>query len=408
MICCKDVMGLPSLRTLKLVAGENGLNRVLRWGHVLDMPDVLEWVQGGELLIMTGVAITHDNEALNKIVEELASRGLAGLIINIGPYISDVPLKVIEVANSLDFPVFTLPWKVQLVEVIQDISNYIIAHQMQEKVVRNLLENILFSEAADYPLLASRMSLYGYKINQAYRVGILSISYLKLFLQNKTSVQEAAMIHMKIQVKQLAEQIFCTRGWPALTLIHMDSIIFLIPSRAARVRDDPNTYCVVDSLFKQVSHSFPKLSVQIGVGTEKSNLSDFKISLQQAQYVLKFSGNSKKIHCRFFEGLGLYKILFKIDIKDLQCFYQETIGLLEAYDVAQGSELTRDLIGLLEANGNLNHAAEQLFLHRNTLRYRLQKIEEITGRSLAIHTDRTMLQVGVMAGEILGCLPQKN
>jgi DNA-binding PucR family transcriptional regulator len=408
MIFCKDIMALPSLRNLKLVSGKNGLNRILRWGHVLDMPDVLSWVQGGELLIMTGIAIAHDDEALKKIVEEIAARGLAGLIINIGPYISDVPPKVIETANSLDFPVFTLPWEVKLVRVIQEISNYIIAQQLEEKAVQSLLENILFSEFADYTLLASRVSQYGYKINQDYRVGILSIAYFNSSLQQQMNIDEAAMIHIKIQVKQLVEQILCTCGCSPLTLINMDSIIFLIPSRAERVQDDSSTSRIVDSIVKQVSHSFPQLSVRIGVGTAKSNLSDFKISLQQAKQILIFSENYKKKHSCFFEDLGLYKLLFKMDIKDLQCIYQETIGLLEAYDVAQGSELTRDLIGLLEANGNLNQAAEQLFLHRNTLRYRLQKIEEITGRSLALHTDRTTLQVGVMVGEILGLLPQIN
>lgn len=408
MICCRDVMTLPSLRNLKLVAGENGLNRSLRWGHVLDMPDVLSWVQGGELLIMTGIAIAHDDEALKKIVEESALRGLAGLIINIGPYISEVAQEVIEVANSLDFPVFTLPWEVKLVKVIQDISNYIIAQQIEERTVQSLLETILFSEFADYTLLANRISLYGYKMNQAHRVGIIYISYLKSPVQNQMIIAEVAMTHLKIQVKQLVEQMLYTRGWHPLTMINMDYIIFFIPSRAQRVRDDPETACIVDNILNQVSHSFPQLSVEIGVGTAKSNLSELKISLQQAKHILTFSKNSKKKHSYFFEYLGLYKLLFKIDIKDLQCFYQETIGLLEKYDTAQESELTRDLIGLLEANGNLNQASEQLFLHRNTLRYRLQKIEEITGRSLAIPLDKTALHVGVMIGEILGLLPSKK
>lgn len=399
MICCKDVMKLPSLRTLKLVAGKNGLNRMLRWAHVLDMPDVLEWVQGGELLIMTGIAIAHDDEALKKVVEELAARGLAGLVINIGPYISDVSPEVIEVADSLEFPIFVLPWKVKLVRVIQEISNYIITQQIEERTVQSLLQSIFFSKFPDYNMLASRVSTYGYKMNQAYRVGIIG-------LQNQMSLDEITMTQIKLQVKQLVEQLLSTCGWNPLTLINMDFIVFLIPSGAERVRDDLVTSRIVDNILQQTSQSFPQLSIRIGVGTGKSNLKDFKISLEQAKHIMTFSINSKKTHSCFFEELGLYKLLFKVDIKDLKNFYEETIGLLAAYDSEQESELTRDLIGLLEANGNLNQASEQLFLHRNTLRYRLQKIEEITGCSLALHTDRTALQVGVMAGEILGLLPR--
>ncbi len=406
MICCRDIMTLPSLRELKLVAGQGGLNRVLRWGHVLDMPDVLSWVQGGELLIMTGIAIQNDELALLKIIEEIAKKGLAGLVINIGPYIPGVSQQLIQLANSLDFPVFTLPWEVKLVEVTKDISSYIILRQMEEKAVQNLLESILFSEMADYSLLANRASQYGYEINRSYRVGILCSDDFPNFLKSKEIVDEVAILHIKIQMQQVVEQVIKNHGWQALSLLHMDSIIFLIPSDYGIFSKNNDIVTAITDILKEIVNKFPKLNVQIGMGMAKSHLTDFKESLKQAKQALLFmevvEGNSN--FC-FFEQLGIYKLLFKLDHKDLQIFYQETVGLLVEYDKVHGTKLVNNLIGLFKANGNVNQAADQLYVHRNTLRYRLQKIEEITGRSLTVNTDCTTLQLAIMAGRVLRLLP---
>ncbi len=410
MICCADIMTLPSLKKLKLVAGEAGLNRVLRWVHVLDMPDVFSWVQGGELLIMTGIAIQHDKPAaLLNIVEGIAKKHLAGLVINIGPYIPDVPPELIERADSLAVPIFTLPWEVKLVDVTKAISSYIVTKQMEEMAVRNLLESILFGELADYSLFAGRAARYGYEMNTPYRVAVLRNCNFASFLQHKGIGDEIAVTGIKLRLQQLIEQTAEQYGRKALSLIHNDSIIFLIPSRKENFREDRETVTMITDILTKIENCFPELIAQIGVGMATSNLADFRKSLKQAEQALLFMKDTQdgSGFC-FFEQLGVYKLLFKLEKKDLSAFYQETIGLLADYDTAHGTELVHNLKVLLEVNGNYNHAAELLFVHRNTLKYRLQKIEEITGRSLANSQDRTNLQMGIMAGRVLGMITGKS
>ena len=58
------------------------------------------------------------------------------------------------------------------------------------------------------------------------------------------------------------------------------------------------------------------------------------------------------------------------------------LGKLHEYDEQNSSDLVKSLACFLEANGHWGDAAEQLYVHRHTLRYRMKRVEEITGRGL--------------------------
>jgi purine catabolism regulator len=79
-------------------------------------------------------------------------------------------------------------------------------------------------------------------------------------------------------------------------------------------------------------------------------------------------------------------------------------GLLEPIERTEGEyggELLRSLEAFIENNGNWERAARQLYCHRHTLRYRIRKIEELTGRDLARATDRIELWLALRARELV-------
>ena len=79
-------------------------------------------------------------------------------------------------------------------------------------------------------------------------------------------------------------------------------------------------------------------------------------------------------------------------------------GLLEPIERGEGEyggELLRSLEAFIENNGNWERAARQLYCHRHTLRYRIRKIEELTGRDLSRATDRIELWLALRARELV-------
>ena len=81
---------------------------------------------------------------------------------------------------------------------------------------------------------------------------------------------------------------------------------------------------------------------------------------------------------------------------DLQPF-RELIERVEAYDRRHSSDLIRTLKVFFAANGNASEAADRLYLHRNSLPYRLARVQELTGLDLKDHQARLALQLGLLA-----------
>jgi PucR family transcriptional regulator, purine catabolism regulatory protein len=85
----------------------------------------------------------------------------------------------------------------------------------------------------------------------------------------------------------------------------------------------------------------------------------------------------------YYEELGLYRLLTGLRARDeLKRFYDETLGALERYDGAHGTELVHTLEVFFDENANASQTSRALYVHRNTLNYRLQRIVEITGLDL--------------------------
>jgi purine catabolism regulator len=97
-----------------------------------------------------------------------------------------------------------------------------------------------------------------------------------------------------------------------------------------------------------------------------------------------------------FEQLRIYRLLFPLaGTGELRSFYEETLGRLVEYDAKHSGELVRTLEVFFASDGNLQRAADTLYLHRNTLSYRLERIEEISGLSLRDPEDRLCLQLAL-------------
>ena len=149
-ILVKDILKLKSLKKMNLVGGSIGLEKCIEWIYVSEcLEDPLEgikWLQGGEIVIITGVGIKSDIKVLTKLIEGISEKNGAALIVNVGKYIREIPDEAIKTADKFQIPLFTLPWEVRLVEVSKEISNTIILARIEEKFMNDFLNNVLFGQ----------------------------------------------------------------------------------------------------------------------------------------------------------------------------------------------------------------------------------------------------------------------
>ncbi len=94
--------------------------------------------------------------------------------------------------------------------------------------------------------------------------------------------------------------------------------------------------------------------------------------------------------------LGIYRLLYPLWQSDgLAAFSDEVLGGLLAYDEKRGGGLVQTLEAYLDLGGGMQEIADRLFIHRNSLIYRLRRIEELTGRILADPHDRLLLHLAL-------------
>lgn len=123
--------------------------------------------------------------------------------------------------------------------------------------------------------------------------------------------------------------------------------------------------------------------------------------LREARYALQLCRAEGRLQAEFAD-LGTYQLLLSLqDPGALATFADSVLAPLDRYDRAHGTELLPSLRAFLEHNARWETAAKVLFVHRHTLRYRIRKVEELTGRSLASARDRMEFFLALRARELL-------
>ncbi|HET8673067.1 MAG TPA: helix-turn-helix domain-containing protein [Thermoleophilaceae bacterium] len=108
-----------------------------------------------------------------------------------------------------------------------------------------------------------------------------------------------------------------------------------------------------------------------------------------------------------FEETGAYRLLLPALVEDpdeLRRFHEETVAPLLTYDEQYETELVRTLETFLDADGNVAQTAHRLYTHRHTVRYRLERVKELTGLDVASTDGRERLGLGLKAMRVLGIL----
>ena len=104
----------------------------------------------------------------------------------------------------------------------------------------------------------------------------------------------------------------------------------------------------------------------------------------------------------FYSDMGIYKLLMGIEDKDImEEYYDKTIRPLSEYDQKNNSDLSVVLRSYLNHNGSVKETADELYVHRNTINYKLNKISEILDIDLSLLSSRLQLSVGFMLQDML-------
>ncbi len=127
-----EVLATPILTGASVLAGHDGLVRIVERLNVMEVPDIRPWVKPHEFLLTTAYPLRDDPEALPDLVADLDDARLAGLGIKLGRYLDALPDAVLEVADARGFPIVLLPDGVGFDEILNEVLTGILNRQAAE------------------------------------------------------------------------------------------------------------------------------------------------------------------------------------------------------------------------------------------------------------------------------------
>ena len=378
---CYDLFKLPSMEQLEIVASSESLSNTIRWiyfADTIDVDDYTNWIEGHELIIVTGRNFSHYPELMVPILEKLKEKEIAGILFNLGNFIKTLPEALIKEATRLHIPLFTLPWSAKLINVSQEICNQIILDERKDFSENSFLDKILFSPNLSTTELTQIILDTNFDFKKPCRLGVIQ------YRLNDTSVafseHNMQMTFEPVLIHSFQNEII-TQKYDIIFTLHGGSLIFVASSELI---ESTGFQRVFTSLFTFLQQKFPDTVFNCGIGRAYEQPYDYKKSYQEAIKVSTAMISAKANEfISFYDHADIFKLLSYIEDKELlKEFYYSKLTPLLAYDSTHDSNLVNTLWEFLHNDLDLNTTADKLFLHKNTLRYRINRIEEILNCSL--------------------------
>ncbi|MDR0852307.1 MAG: PucR family transcriptional regulator ligand-binding domain-containing protein [Clostridiales Family XIII bacterium] len=356
---------------IKLIAGGGGLPNQISWPHNMEDMAAISHLQGGELIITTGIAFVENPEKIEALVRRLISKHCSALLINTGKYLyeKDIPESVILLCNANNFPLFSIPWGISIMDMTKDLSNKIFEDTYLDYTLPKLLQRLIFDNEMKDSLIPL-INAGGYETESNYC--IILIRHLSTLLNIDMLLNEMGINHHMFSHDDLQVAV--------LNNIEEDGMDLFI-----------KTYHVfIDKILaRNPSIAYPTM----GISEIVPHLSRLHNCYHEALYALSYADYNKLSYQQFRE-FGVYRILFSVTDKDLlRRYFEETLHPLIEYDQRYNSELLQTLRLFLMFNGSIQQIADKLYIHRNTVNYRMSKIRTILGKNLISADEKFQLQL---------------
>jgi purine catabolism regulator len=158
---------------------------------------------------------------------------------------------------------------------------------------------------------------------------------------------------------------------------------------------------------KAAQDEYPQFPLYVGVGRPAEELPNWKDSHKEATQTLSMAVRLKESQPLYFGDLSVYRLLFQLEGNpELEAFCREALGPLLEYE--GGGDLLETLEAFCERLGNLSQTAEKLFIHRNSLLYRMERIQQLAGLDMNNPDTRLAVHLALKIRKMLKPVDKKS
>lgn len=363
-----ELFQLKGLNKIKLHAGKSIMMREIEGAHVFEITDTYDFVKRGELIFVSGVAFNDVQKDLKKMITALAQKNVAGLVVEIGPYINDISEDVISMADKFDVPLLSIPFDISVSEIISQIYYEIYRKKEIYKSMELFMKELIYG---DEKIAKERMELFEYNPEKIHLV-----LYFALFDMHEqiSRVRDSEILEDLLWVLKYE----CFNNRDMLYLKEEDGIVVIYEYRTRNTMNDKLTD-LSERVESHFSMKHKEIKVKMGIGKILKDIEDTKKSAWQAKGAVKvmIALDSEKTMMAY-ENLGIYRLFLNInDENELLELYHKNLDKLIEYDKSENNDFVNTLQVYIDNGGSITKTTENLYVHRNTVKYRINRIKEI-------------------------------
>jgi PucR family transcriptional regulator, purine catabolism regulatory protein len=512
------VESLSSELGLKIAAGGDGAaEREIRWVHITELLDPTPWLQGGELLLTTGIRL-DSGQKQRGFIRLLAESGVAGLGFGTGFDHAKIPRAVISEADTAGFPIFEVPYETPFIAITEAAFSRLVNEQYDvlsrgiavnerlerlvlqggglDKIARELAAAIggssVVLDARGEMLAHGGRRLPDYLLD-AIRTEVQPRGGAAApFVPNQPDLRGRALAH------PVSPRAGAAEAWLVVVrrsgelgdferlCVQQAAIVVALELMRERVARETERRLSGEVLAATLSGRLSADDIRdrlapFGIGetaavlafeladptAAESTLAEFLSGQNRSALVAPHPAGSKELLCAVIDGgegdpielagqarqaleesqgptrasisralptervrhsfhearcaleatgfengagrevashrdLGAFTLLLSVqDDEALRLYCDSVLSPIEDSDERYAAELLRSLEAYIDRNGHWERAASDCYCHRHTLRYRIKRIEELTGRDLSRANDRVELWLALRARELI-------
>ncbi len=349
---------------VNLLAGESGLNNKVRWTHIVENEEIAGFIQAEELLFTTGVSIKDDTTLLN-IINIAKDHNASGIVVNTGKYIEKISEEVIDYCNENEFPLFVMPWNIRIPDIMRALTIIILESERTYTEISNAIKDAIFLPTHE-ELYVQQLERVGFKCGWDYVVAIIELEDDEHNTNNIPTYAEMVKSYIEKKLSYIRNDYFAVNIGKSVAIVFYN-------------KTDLEVEKIMKELYISMNKDFRNLKLFIGIGKRVNNLKLLYKGYEEAKNVAKINRliSNNKVHIRYSE-MAIYRLLLEMENKEIiKEFHDQTIGDLVVYDKVNNTDYVELLESYFENNCKINETAKSLYLHRNTVNYKISKIEEI-------------------------------
>ena len=367
---------------LKTVCGEAGMGNATEWFHFVEDEHEILYLNEKELVFSTMAGMLEET-AFMDFVKRLTNKQSSGLVIFVDD-MQELPCSVMDYCDEKHFPVIKAPADTNVSGITKLFCLQILESEKANKQLFSAMKNaISFPQKTE--LYMPTFLQYGFRKNEPYTTVIIEIQ----------QIQQLSVAEVQWIVKSI-EQTLLSAGDKSFVL-NMEGIFVLVFSNytSQAIREIVLKIIVMLRMKEYIFFT--------GVSSNLTGLENLSTSYIQAKQIIDLATKKEWMNMLVhYDELGVYQLLMSISDKAVkQQYYESVLGELEQYDRNNKSNYQEFLFTFLSCNCNINETADKLFVHRNTVVYKINKIEELLDVDLSDIEVKVQLYLAKLLKETL-------